>query len=129
MSNKKTLAALAAAGAALLLAGSGLYGLMAFSVGQRRGEFAIRQALGAQAGGIGWMVLRNGLLLAGMGLAVGVAAALSLSGLLRGLLFAVPTSDAVSLLLVVGVLSAMALIACLLPAWRASRTEPVTLLR
>lgn len=117
------------AGSALLLAGSGLYGLMAFSVGQRRSEFAIRQALGAQAGGIGWMVLRNGLLLAGLGLAVGVAAALSLSHLLRGLLFGVPASDVTSLLLVAGVLGAMALVASLLPAWRASRTEPVALLR
>lgn len=117
------------AGAALLLAGSGLYGLMAFSVGQRRSEFAIRQALGAQAGGIGWMVLRHGLLLAGVGLAVGVAAALSLSSLLRGLLFGVPASDAVSLLLVIGVLGAMALIASLLPAWRAARVPAMAALR
>lgn len=116
------------AGSALLLAGSGLYGLMAFSVGQRRGEFAIRHALGAQAAGIGWLVLSNGLLLAGIGLVVGIGVALSLTSLLRGLLYGVPPGDLVSLLLVMGVLGAMALLASLLPAWRASRTEPTALL-
>ena len=112
------------AGAALLLAATGLYGLMAFSVGQRRGEFAIRQALGASAPNVSRLVLRGGLWIAGLGIALGVIATAALSRLFAGLVYGVPLGDPLSYALVAALLAVVATAACWLPARRAARVAP-----
>lgn len=116
------------AGAALLLAATGLYGLLAFSVGQRGGEFAIRQALGASAAAVVGLVLRGGLLIAGLGVALGVLVSLAMSRLLAGLAHGVPVGDPVSYALVGAVLASVAVVACWLPARRAARVAPASAL-
>lgn len=116
------------AGAALLLAATGLYGLMAFSVGQRGGEFAIRQALGASATGVLGLVLRGGLLIAGLGMALGVLVSLAMSRLLVGLVHGVPVNDPVSYAWVTLVLALVAVVACWLPARAAARVTPASAL-
>lgn len=116
------------AGAALLLAGSGLYGLMAFSVRMRSGEFAVRQALGASAAGIGRLVLRGGLLIAALGIGIGIVVSLAASQLLVSLLHGVSVIDPVSYAAVAVCLLLVAGLACLLPAWRAIRTAPTVAL-
>jgi ABC-type antimicrobial peptide transport system permease subunit len=114
---------------ALLLAGVGLAGVLWFTTRQRTREFGIRMALGATAGRIRAEVLREGVALALVGLAVGAAGAAALSRLLRSLLYEVgphhlPTYGAVA-----AVLAAVALLACFLPAWRASREDAAVALR
>jgi len=114
---------------ALLLAGTGLYGVISFSVTQRRREVGLRMALGADRGSVLRMILADGLRLCLIGLALGWLAALVVAPALSGLLLGVSSRDVVVylgvglLLLVVGVLS------CLLPGWRASRVDPLVALR
>lgn len=117
------------AGAALLLAASGLYGLMAFSVGQRGGEFAVRQALGASAAGIGALVMRRGLVIAAIGIAIGLLVSLATSRLVASLLYGIPAGDPVSYLVVTAILVTVAVVACLAPALRATRVTPATALQ
>lgn len=112
------------AAAALLLAGTGLYGLVAYSVGQRSGEFAVRQALGATAADICRLVLRGGLAVSVLGVTLGLGLALGASRLLASLLFGVPVSDPASYALVVAMLLGVAALACMLPALRAARMPP-----
>jgi predicted lysophospholipase L1 biosynthesis ABC-type transport system permease subunit len=110
---------------ALLLAGVGLYGIMAYSVHSRRGEIAVRLALGGSPGHVMGMVLRQGMAMVAVGLAVGGIGALVFTGVLSGLLFQVEPRDPVTLAGVVGLLSAVSLVACLLPGRRAVRVNPV----
>ncbi len=114
---------------ALLLAAVGIYGVTAYSVSQRTRELGIRMALGADARNVRALVLRDGLRLALTGLGLGLCAALALTRLLRGLLFEVPPTDLATHAGVALVLLAAALIACWIPARRASRLDPLKALR
>ena len=113
---------------ALLLASIGIYGVMSYVVRQRRREIGIRMALGAEGSTILGMVLRQGMLLALVGLAVGLVAALAATRTMRGLLFVSPT-DPVAYLITGGALLVVAVLACLVPAWRAARLSPIQVLR
>ena len=117
------------AGSALLLAAIGVYGVMSFTVGQRTRELGIRMALGAQASHVRRMVLRRGIALALLGLLAGLAGATALSGVLRGMLFEVRPADPITLAAVSLFLGVVALIACWLPARRATRVDPLASLR
>jgi ABC-type antimicrobial peptide transport system permease subunit len=114
---------------ALLLAAVGLYGVMAYSVSQRTREIGIRMALGAEQRNVRNMVVRQGLLLAVGGVAIGLAAAFGLARLVTNLLFGVSGADPVTFAVIPIVLLAVAVIASSLPAWRASRVDPVEALR
>ena len=115
--------------AALLLAAIGIYGLMAYSVAQRTQEIGIRLALGAGAGNVRNMVVLQGLRLAAVGIAVGLAAALGLTRLIASLLFGVKAWDPMVFSAVPLVLIGVALTAVWLPALRASRVDPINALR
>jgi predicted permease len=114
---------------ALLLAAIGVYGVMAYSVAQRTREVGIRMALGARAGDVMQLMLRQGLAIVGIGVVVGIAGATALSRVLSGLLYDVQAVDPVSFSLMAAVLTASAAIACYLPARRATRVEPSIALR
>jgi putative ABC transport system permease protein len=123
---KLTLSLLIAfAGLALLLASLGVYSVMAYSVAQRSAEIGVRMALGASAGTVQKMVLRHGMTLAGVGLAIGLAAALTVTRLMTTLLFDVGASDPLVYLSIGLLLSAVAALACWLPSRRAARVDPV----
>jgi predicted permease len=114
---------------AILLASIGLYGLMAYSVEQRRLEFGIRLALGANFGQLRVMVVRQAMLLAAAGILIGLGAAYGLTRFLQPLLFQVKTTDPTSFVSVPLVLALVALAACYLPARRATRVDPMEALR
>ena len=114
---------------ALLLAAVGIYGVLAFAVAQRTGEFGVRMAIGANAAKIERQVLGDGARLVGTGLAIGIAGALALGFALRSQLFGIAAIDPPSLAAVVALLAAVALAACWLPARRAARVSPMTALR
>jgi len=117
------------AAAAVLLAVMGIYGLMSYLVRQRTAEFGIRMALGAQRGDIFRMVVRHGSWMALVGLAAGLAASLVLTRLLSSLLFGVSPLDPFTLGAVLALLMLVALVACVLPARRATRVDVATALR
>jgi ABC-type antimicrobial peptide transport system permease subunit len=113
---------------ALLLAAVGIYGVLAYQVRQRTREIGIRMALGSDALGILRLILREGALLVVVGLAVGLAGALALRGLIASQLYGVGALDPGVLLGVTGILAIASLAACLGPARRASRVSPVVAL-
>jgi putative ABC transport system permease protein len=117
------------AGLAVVLASIGLYGVMAYMVGQRTGEIGIRVALGAAPGVVQRMVVLEGLRLAGVGILVGALAALGLTRLLQSFLFDVRPSDPGIYAGIAALLCLVALCACWLPARRASRIDPLVALR
>jgi len=117
------------AGLALLLAAIGVYALVAHSVAQRKKELAIRLALGAPAGAIRGLIAGQALAPVGLGALAGLAAALAGGRLLRSLLYGVGAHDPVSLGAAAGVVLLAAALACLLPAWRATRVDPVLAMR
>jgi len=114
---------------ALLLAAVGLYGLVAYTASQRTREIGIRIALGAASHDILGMVLAGGLWLVLAGTATGLTIALALTRLLRGLLFGVSTTDPVTFAVVTALLLCVSLAACLSPARRATRVNPIVALR
>ena len=114
---------------ALLTACVGLYGTMSYGVARQVGEIGIRMALGAQRGAVEWMVLRRVLLLAAVGLAIGVPAALIASQLVKSFLFETQPNDPGTLALAGVVLLSAAILAGLAPARRASRIDPLAALR
>ncbi len=117
------------AGLALLLAAVGTYGVMSYSVAQRGRELGIRMAMGAEAGAVQRLVLGQGLRVAAIGLVVGVGGAWGLTGLLESLLFNVDARDPAAFIIGPVVLSMVAVAACWIPAIRATRVDPVTVLR
>ncbi len=117
------------AGMALLLAAIGIYGLMSYTVEQRTQEIGIRMALGAVRGDMVKLVLKQGMWLAGIGVVLGAAMAYGITRLLASLLFGVKASDPVTFIGVAAILAAVALIATLIPAQRASAIEPSEALR
>lgn len=122
------LLAVAFGGVALLLASVGIYGVLAYQVSQRSREFGIRLALGSDGAGILRLVLREGALLVGVGVVSGLAGAVLMRGAIASQLFAVSALDPRVVGAAVAVLSAAALAACLGPARRASRVDPVEVL-
>jgi predicted permease len=117
------------AGLALTLAAIGIYGVMSQAVGQRRPEIGIRMALGASNESIRKMVVAGGARLVLFGLAVGIPSALALTRFLSSLLYETSGKDPSTIAAVIGVLGAVALAASYIPAWRASRVQPVEALR
>ena len=114
---------------ALVITAAGIGGVLAFTVSQRTQEIGIRMALGAGRADVLWMVLRQGLGLVLLGLALGTGAAFFLSRVMNGILYAVPPTDPLTFATVIGVLLLVAVIACLLPARRATSVSPITALR
>jgi putative ABC transport system permease protein len=114
---------------ALLLAAVGLYGVLAYSIAQRTREIGIRIALGAESGTILTLVVRQGLTIVGIGLIAGIISSIILTHLIQSLLYGVSGTDPVALLTAVGVLALAAFLACLVPALRAIRVDPITALR
>jgi putative ABC transport system permease protein len=117
------------AGLALLLAAIGTYGILSYSVTERRREIGIHMALGATRGNVLGMVLGHGLRLTLIGLAAGLAAAFALTRLLQTQLFNVKPTDPATMVSVVGIIAAVALAACYIPASRATRVDPMVVLR
>jgi macrolide transport system ATP-binding/permease protein len=116
-------------GLALLLASIGLYGVMSYAVSQSARELGLRMALGAGASDLLRLVMRRGVALAGIGIAFGAAAALVLTRLLGDLLYHVNPYNPLAFGLALAVIAVTATGACLLPAWRAARTDPARVLR
>ena len=114
---------------AILLAAMGVYGVLAYSVTQRRHELGIRMAMGADRRTVTRMVLRTGALLCGAGIVIGLAGAFGLARLMGGLLFEVDPHDLTSFMSAPALLAIVALLASYLPARRASRVDPVAALR
>jgi len=116
-------------GAALLLAMVGIYGVMSYAVSQRTREIGIRLALGAQTGTVLKLALGQGMKLAGLGMALGLLASLALTRLMKNLLFGVSATDPLTFAVIALLLMAVALLACYLPARKATKIDPLSALR
>jgi putative ABC transport system permease protein len=114
---------------ALLLAAVGIYGVMSYSVAQRTDELGVRMALGAQARDVFSLVIRRGMTLVGLGLAIGLIAATAFASTAKTLLFGISASDPISYAVTSLLLVATALLACWVPARRATRVDPIRALR
>ena len=114
---------------ALVLSGLGLYGVVAETVAQRTHEIGVRMALGAKRARVFRLMLHQGLLLCLAGIAAGLVLAAMAGRLLRGLLFGVSAIDAVTFFAVPALLLAVGLLACFVPAYRATRVDPMISLR
>jgi putative ABC transport system permease protein len=114
---------------ALILAGIGIYGVLAYTTRQRTHEIGIRLALGAEPLDVLRLVLRQGLTVAAVGLAIGVAASLVLTRALSSQLFGISATDPLTFIAVAGLVLAVAFLACYVPARRAMQTDPMVALR
>jgi ABC-type antimicrobial peptide transport system permease subunit len=115
--------------ASLVLAGVGLYGTLAYLTSQRTQEFGVRLALGASAGSILRLVIREGFLLTGLGTAFGLGGGMAVTRTLRALLYGVTPLDGLTIASVIALVAVVALVAVGCPAWRAARVDPTTALR
>jgi predicted permease len=125
----RTVLVSAFAALAVLLAVVGLFSVLAYLVGQRTKEFAVRFAMGAGTADVVGLVVREGLRLVAVGVAAGLAGALALSRLLKGLLYGVGAWDPGTYAAIIALLTVAALVACVLPAWRAAGVNPLVSLR
>jgi putative ABC transport system permease protein len=114
---------------AVVLAAVGIYGVLAHTVALRTNEIGVRMALGARRRQILGDVVRQGLTLSGIGLALGLGLALAMNRVLDSLVFGISATDPTTLAVVVGVVALVALCACLVPAGRAVRVDPMVALR
>jgi putative ABC transport system permease protein len=117
------------AGIALALAALGIYGVVSHAVAQRTHEIGVRMALGAAVGDVVGLTVRQGLTPVAVGLALGIAAGLAISTLMRGILYGVSPTDPITYIGVVVILAGVALLACVAPARRAARIDPLLALR
>lgn len=114
---------------ALLLAAVGIFGVVSYSVASRTREFGVRAVLGASPGSIGRMILKEGLILGGLGLGLGLTVALGLARFLKSELYGVTVYDPISFLGSAAILLAVAMVACYIPARRAMKVDPMIALR
>jgi predicted permease len=117
------------AGIALVMSAVGLYAVMAYSVTQRTAEIGVRMALGAEGRQVSWLILRRGLIQMGIGLTLGLAAAFFLAKVLGTLLVQITPRDPATFASITAILSIVALCACVFPARRATRVDPLVALR
>ncbi len=117
------------AGIAIVLSAIGLFAVTAYSVTQRTQEIGLRMALGAQSGQVRWLILRRGLIHLAFGLAFGLAGAFGVGRLLQNQLFQTGSTDPLTLISITVLLILIAIVACLWPAWQATRLNPVAALR
>jgi len=117
------------AGLALVLAAIGIYGVMSNAVTQRTQEIGIRLALGARTIDVLKLIIRNGMVLVGIGVAAGLAGAFALTRLMTTLLFGVTPTDGLTIAVVSAGLIAVAFLACFIPARRATKVDPLVALR
>jgi putative ABC transport system permease protein len=113
---------------ALVLAAVGLYGVLGYFVAERAPEIGIRRSLGAPVGSVVMLVVRQAMAPVGVGLVLGLAAAFAGTRSLASLLFGVEAHDTISFVSAAGFLAGIALLATLVPAWRAARIDPMTAL-
>ena len=117
------------AGLALLLAAIGTYGVLSCMVTERRREIGIRVALGAASSHVLTQIMKQGLQVTTLGVTIGLAGALAVNRLIASLLFGVQPTDGLTIALVIATITAVAVVASWLPAWRASRLDPNVVLK
>jgi putative ABC transport system permease protein len=113
----------------MILAAIGIYGVMAYSVGQRTHEFGIRMALGARSSDVWRMVLKQGVIITAIGMVFGLVCAIGLSSVMASMLYGVSATDPLTFLFITLLLAAVALAACYIPARKATKVDPVIAIR